>query len=141
MGATTVFQCEQVKSIETWVSAFVKKLNFSGQIAFDFIQTKDGEVYPIECNPRLTSGIHLFRGTDIVECFLGRRQELVFPVKNRTMIIYPTWVLSVNKLYENSRGKRVFSNVSHFKRCIIRYKGYRPFFYQFPLPARIKQDS
>ncbi|MCM3452457.1 ATP-grasp domain-containing protein [Heyndrickxia oleronia] len=131
MGATTVFQYEQVKSIETWVSAFVKKLNFSGQIAFDFIQTKDGEVYPIECNPRLTSGIHLFRGTDIVECFLGRRQELVFPVKNRTMIIYPTWVLSVISFMKIAGVREYFRMLVTSKDVLFDIRDIGPFFYQF----------
>ena len=31
----------------------------TGQYSFDFIETKQGELYAIECNPRTTSGIHL----------------------------------------------------------------------------------
>jgi hypothetical protein len=35
---------------------------FTGQIALDLIETPDGRVQAIECNPRATSGLHLFRG-------------------------------------------------------------------------------
>ena len=34
----------------------------TGQIALDLVETPDGRVHAIECNPRATSGLHLFRG-------------------------------------------------------------------------------
>ena len=46
--------------IYAWVDKFVKELNLTGQISFDFIQTADGTVYPIECNPRTHSAITMF---------------------------------------------------------------------------------
>lgn len=46
--------------IYNWVGKFVKDLNLTGQISFDFIQTEDGTVYPIECNPRTHSAITMF---------------------------------------------------------------------------------
>ena len=46
--------------IFAWVDKFVRKLNLTGQISFDFIQAKDGTVYPIECNPRTHSAITMF---------------------------------------------------------------------------------
>ncbi|MDY6938556.1 MAG: ATP-grasp enzyme [Cyanobacteriota bacterium] len=46
--------------IYAWVEQFVKELNLTGQISFDFMQTADGTVYPIECNPRTHSAITMF---------------------------------------------------------------------------------
>jgi predicted ATP-grasp superfamily ATP-dependent carboligase len=46
--------------IEAWVSEFVASLNLTGQISFDFIQTDDGSLYAIECNPRTHSAITMF---------------------------------------------------------------------------------
>ena len=43
-----------------WVTHFVKELNLTGQISFDFIEQEDGTVYPIECNPRVHSAITMF---------------------------------------------------------------------------------
>lgn len=43
-----------------WAQTFIHKERYTGQIAFDFIVTKDGVAQAIECNPRLTSGIHNF---------------------------------------------------------------------------------
>lgn len=46
--------------IYAWVEKFAQELNLTGQISFDFIQTEDGTVYPIECNPRTHSAITMF---------------------------------------------------------------------------------
>ncbi|MGK7894315.1 MAG: ATP-grasp enzyme [Xenococcus sp. (in: cyanobacteria)] len=53
---------EQVDNpaIYEWVAKFVRAMNLTGQICFDMIQTPDGTVYPIECNPRLHSAITMF---------------------------------------------------------------------------------
>ena len=47
-------------AIYEWVATFVSKMNLTGQVCFDMIQTEDGTVYPIECNPRLHSAITMF---------------------------------------------------------------------------------
>lgn len=53
---------KQVEDSEifAWVQHFVKELKLTGQISFDFIQTEDQKVYPVECNPRTHSAITLF---------------------------------------------------------------------------------
>ena len=42
-----------------WVETFVAREGYTGQIAFDFIETEAGVMYALECNPRATSGVHL----------------------------------------------------------------------------------
>ncbi|WP_424103007.1 ATP-grasp domain-containing protein [Moorena producens] len=54
------YQHLEKPEIVSWVEKFVKELNLTGQISFDFIQTEDGTVYPIECNPRTHSAITMF---------------------------------------------------------------------------------
>ena len=53
---------EQVENPEifAWVQHFVQAFKLTGQISFDFIQTEDKKVYPVECNPRTHSAISLF---------------------------------------------------------------------------------
>jgi predicted ATP-grasp superfamily ATP-dependent carboligase len=46
--------------IYSWIEKFVKELNLTGQISFDFIQAENGTIYPIECNPRTHSAITMF---------------------------------------------------------------------------------
>lgn len=54
------------KDIYLWVEAFVKAMNLTGQISFDFIVNEKGEVMPIECNPRTHSAITAFYNSDCV---------------------------------------------------------------------------
>jgi predicted ATP-grasp superfamily ATP-dependent carboligase len=60
-----------------WVTRFTGSLCFSGQISFDFIEAQDGTLYPIECNPRATSGIHLFAAGGGLELALAVPDRLV----------------------------------------------------------------
>jgi len=46
--------------IQDYVADFVRRRNFTGQIAFDLIEDAAGRCASLECNPRLTSGVHLF---------------------------------------------------------------------------------
>jgi predicted ATP-grasp superfamily ATP-dependent carboligase len=57
----TFLESFQNETIENFVKVFCKKYKINWQIAFDYIISADGKVYLIECNPRPTSGIHLFK--------------------------------------------------------------------------------
>lgn len=63
-----------------WITHFVDKINYTGQIAFDFVETEDKKLYAIECNPRATSGLLLFNDkTHVSKAFLGINQSLIKP--------------------------------------------------------------
>jgi hypothetical protein len=62
--------------IEQWIKTIVEKTNFTGQIGFDLFMTKENEILACECNPRMTSGIHLLNEQqDIVKMIEGIQQE------------------------------------------------------------------
>ncbi|GAA4905464.1 putative ATP-grasp superfamily ATP-dependent carboligase [Actinomycetospora succinea] len=46
--------------IEEWVRRFVGALRVTGQVSFDFIETPDGSLVALECNPRTHSAITMF---------------------------------------------------------------------------------
>ena len=72
-----------------WVSHFVKELQLSGRISFDFIQAEDGTVYAIECNPRTHSAITMYYNhPGLADAYLGN-------ASNTT--IYPLQPLSDSK--------------------------------------------
>lgn len=57
--------------IEAWVLTFVKALGLTGQVSFDFIETPDGGIRAIECNPRTHSAITLFHDhPDLARAYL-----------------------------------------------------------------------
>lgn len=59
-GSGIYFEVTQPTEILEFVKAFAAKTRFTGQLAFDFIVDKNGKFFVLECNPRATSGIHLF---------------------------------------------------------------------------------
>ncbi len=86
-GATIAFEYAQNEKIKEFVQEFSKNENFEGQIAFDFIQNKNG-LYLIECNPRLTSGIQLFV-EDISDAFISNEQiNTYYPRKETKSILF-----------------------------------------------------
>jgi predicted ATP-grasp superfamily ATP-dependent carboligase len=71
-GKSTLYCCcessafqvnyEQVDKpeISDWINRFLEGIGGTGQASFDIIQSEDGTVYPIECNPRTHSAITMF---------------------------------------------------------------------------------
>ncbi len=58
--------------IEAWVQHFVAALNLTGQVSFDFIESPDGEVKPVECNPRTHSAVTAFDEPEaLARAYLG----------------------------------------------------------------------
>lgn len=77
IGASVHFKHVDHAPAYDWVTRFTGSLRFSGQISFDFIEARDGTLYPIECNPRATSGIHLFAAGGGLELALAAPDRLV----------------------------------------------------------------
>lgn len=62
--------------IREWVTSFFRALQITGQISLDFIETEDGEVYAIECNPRTHSAITTFHDhPGVADAYLKDSQD------------------------------------------------------------------
>jgi hypothetical protein len=92
-GALTMFCCSpsspfQVNytsldkpDVERWVTTFVAALGASGQFSFDVIETPDGRVVGLECNPRTHSAVTLFdTHPDATAAYLGDGSGVVRPL-------------------------------------------------------------
>lgn len=64
------FERIDAPELDSWVETFVRAKSFSGFIAFDFIDDVDGRPAAIECNPRLTSGVHFFERAALARAML-----------------------------------------------------------------------
>ena len=79
-----MFESVHHPEIYAWVCKLVSETGYTGQIAFDFIQTTDNKIYAIECNPRATSGLHLFDQEDhLDQAFLGQNSAPIFAKTGR----------------------------------------------------------
>lgn len=106
-GSCIYFEAINHEQVLKWVKTFVEADNFTGQIAFDFIESNDGIIYPLECNPRAISAIHLFKKSDkLHEAFLNINDSIIQPQDKQSamiamaMIIYglPSAIIS-NRLF------------------------------------------
>jgi predicted ATP-grasp superfamily ATP-dependent carboligase len=93
-GASIVFTPVDHPATLNWVQSFVSRTQFSGQIAFDFIESAEGQVWAIECNPRTTSGIHLFAGmASLTDAFTTPNSSLQTPASGSSKLITSAMLL------------------------------------------------
>ena len=59
-GSGVYFDAIDVPAIERFVRAFGQATNYTGQVGFDWMRDQQQVFWVLECNPRATSGIHLF---------------------------------------------------------------------------------
>lgn len=62
-GAAIAFEGVEDGNIRSFVESYGQKLNWHGQISFDFRRDAAGQLHVLECNPRATSGVHFFDAT------------------------------------------------------------------------------
>jgi len=88
-GATIFFEHLNHAKIFSWVEKFVQSNKFTGQIAFDFIETNKGDVFALECNPRATSGAHLLGlNKHFAESFLNPDMKCIQPeLSNQSLML------------------------------------------------------
>lgn len=75
--------------VRHFAEAFAKAWQFHGQLCFDFIESADGALYVLECNPRATSGIHLFGGDPMLAAGFAPGAALIQPVQRRPSMLSP----------------------------------------------------
>ncbi|MDR2875205.1 MAG: hypothetical protein LBV44_04685 [Methylobacillus sp.] len=78
-GSGIWFEPTNPPLIRAFVEQFGRATGYTGQVAFDFIEQADGSCHVLECNPRATSGIHLFADQPeaVVAALLGERGVLI----------------------------------------------------------------
>ncbi len=71
---------EKLKPVDDWISRFIARSGYSGFISFDFIVSDEGRAWAIECNPRVTSGVHFLNNADLARAILqpAARQPVRF---------------------------------------------------------------
>lgn len=93
--------------VDEWVRAFVQRTGYSGFVAFDFVADEHGVPHAIECNPRLTSGVHFMEPSSLAEAMLDPRNAKTIAVKPFTKMhqFYTTLTESQSAMFRPSRFK------------------------------------
>lgn len=104
------FEPHASEPIQRFVAELVARLNFTGQISFDWVDMGDGRPRVLECNPRATSGLHLFAPDDAVPAALnGVNQPCVTPQGGARMlgpVMYSAGLLNGGSLSDWRRDAR-----------------------------------
>lgn len=103
-SASYYFEPHTSAPIKNFVANLVGALQFTGQISFDWIDAGDGRPRVLECNPRATSGLHLFSLSDAVPAALnGESANCISPQTGDARMLAPI-MYSGGLLQSLSRG-------------------------------------
>ncbi len=137
-GAALYFEHLDIPDIETTVSLIAAEINYTGHLAFDFIHSEsDGKYYAIECNPRLTSGIHLFDEADkLTNVFFYEKKAIspspLYGNPNRQwMIFFGMLLYAVPNLKSIQEAKNFFLDIKNAKDVVFSWADLKPFIKQF----------
>lgn len=111
MSGTVAVAFERVEhaAIAAWVEAFVARTNHTGFISFDFIVDSDGRPQAIECNPRVTSGVHFIETQDLAAATLDATASPPrLRVAREMQQFYPTLTETQGSVFDPARfGKNL----------------------------------
>jgi hypothetical protein len=132
-GATIVFQHVDHPGIFEWVKTYVEKNSFTGQIAFDFIQSPEGQIFALECNPRATSGVHLLAANPrFIEAFFDPGMECITPPGNLShMLATAMLVYGLPAALRKMEFGKWFSAFFGSEDVVLNFKDLRPALLQF----------
>lgn len=132
IGATLTFEHSEKDDIELFVHTIVEKLSYTGQISFDFIVNQAGIAIPIECNPRATSGLHLF-SKEIAHAIINDElRETMYPKKEtKEAIKLGVLLYCIKNVKSVNQVKRFFLTLFTYKDTVYRKNDKTPLFYQF----------
>lgn len=125
------FKNVEHKKILDWIKDFAAKTNFTGQIAFDFIERENGDIYAIECNPRLTSGVVLFDKKDRLDkAFCGVNKEIIMPTKRVYKKLFMGMLLwGWQAAFASNKFFLYLKQLFQYKDIIFSFRDLKPFFY------------
>lgn len=148
IGSSTVFEYVDHPVAKKWVEHFVSKTSFTGQIGFDFIETSDGVLYPIECNPRSTSGTHLFNNTpELTVRFLNPHdnKDILIPYGHEIRSIKFALLVRLFRLILSREPIREWKKTWQFLQrssdVLYKYDDFRPAFGQMISVAEFLMQS
>lgn len=70
-SVAVAFERVEIAAIQSWVETFVAREGHSGFISFDFFVDDKCRAWAIECNPRVTSGVHFIETEDLALAILN----------------------------------------------------------------------
>lgn len=97
-GASAYFQKDDDPRLIEVCRKLAAHTHATGQLSLDLIRTSEGDLRPIECNPRAVSGVQLFDGDlRLANALAGQHPELVTPGVGACHIGPAFWSAAVSR--------------------------------------------
>jgi len=127
------FSFEQVhhpKILDTIVE-FAKKTGYTGSLAFDIFD-EAGEIYFLECNPRITSGLTLLTShLNLDEAFFNCNKTMLQPKEGEIkQMLCPALFFATHSAMKNGSFKPYLKTLLTTSDLIFNRKDLKPFFFQ-----------
>ncbi len=109
MAGTVAVAFERIErpDIAELIAGFVKATGHSGFISFDFIDDAEGRPQAIECNPRVTSGVHFIETADLAPAILAPfSQSIRFRRQRRMQQLWPALTETQGSILQPRRYAR-----------------------------------
>jgi predicted ATP-grasp superfamily ATP-dependent carboligase len=111
-SVAVAFERLEVEAITKWVADFVAATCHSGFISFDFFVDGDGIARAIECNPRVTSGVHFIETEDLAPAILAPfARPIRLKSQTKMMQFYPT----LTEVQGSMFGPKFRDNLKHMR--------------------------
>jgi predicted ATP-grasp superfamily ATP-dependent carboligase len=131
LGSGIYFEIEKNDKIKNFIEQVVKKINFTGQIGFDFMINESAEIFVLECNPRATSGIHcLSPDLDWKRILSGKNIYEDEKVAEDKMIALAMLTCGLKYLKNKKSFLELYTNLLKAKDPIWDVSDIKPVFYQ-----------
>jgi len=119
-GAGVCFDPVQDPQVERFVRAFIAGTGWEGQISFDLMRMPDGQVLPIECNPRATSGLHFFsEGAAFADALLHGGPRVEPDVRGPLGVRLALWVYGIPAVLRRRAGPRALFHALRETRDVL----------------------
>ncbi len=142
-GASISFEAVNHQGTMDFVRRFARAEHFSGQIAFDIIEDCHGDLYPIECNPRATGGVHLLAGNPLfARAFFESTGAPIMPQPGtKRMLFFPMLYSGMLSLSDPNTRKCWWETFHSSKDVIWDHRDPIPFFHQLTIPLSLWRIS
>lgn len=123
------FESVDHPGILDWIKNIVALENFTGQAGFDLFVAADGTVYAIECNPRATHGLILFKPEERLDtAFTGEAKELLKPkVGNTKQLAAAMSFYGWKSAYKENKMKEFFKILFNTPDVVFDRNDMKPF--------------
>lgn len=129
----------EAPAIDDWIARFSKDSDYSGFIAFDFVLDEDGVAWALECNPRVTSGVHFFSRRDVASALMDpvNSAPLGFKPLRRMQWAYSTLTEAYAALFTPAEARRRFAQLFTARDVVWSLSDPLPFLLMTPMSWEI----